>query len=69
MKSSRMARGTHVGTIFFVTSDMFSIDDGYIGVSDVRPRAEFCSEKKKNTNGTWRIIIKIVESNVGEWSG
>jgi len=56
MKSPRMARGT----ILFVTSDMFFIDDGYIGVSDVRPRAEFCSEKKKNTNGTWWIIIKIM---------
>lgn len=68
MKSPRMAHGTHVETILFVTSDMFSIDDGYIGVSNVRPRAEFYGKrkKKKECDGTWRAIIKTGESNAGE---
>lgn len=58
MKSPRMAHGTHVETILFVTFDMFPIDDGYIGVSNVRPRAQFYRKRKKKCDGTWRAIIK-----------
>lgn len=48
MKSPRMARGTHVETVLFVTSDMFSTDDGYIGVSDVRLEQNFAVKRTKN---------------------
>lgn len=54
-------------TILFITPDMFSIDDGYIGsrmFALVQQNFAMKRKKEKNKRGeTWRAIIKTGESD------